>query len=111
MSVQGVPKFNEIVLGDISADFKKATISLSGVAAFVDSDTGMTHGWTKGDGPIWSKETMIKLQDLRKAMEQDLAKVHFSERSIQGKGEHAKPGLPFQPMGIGQHIGVDTPSV
>ena len=111
MSVKGVPKFDTIALGDITADFKKATISLSGVAAFADSETGMTHGWTKGEGPVWSTETMLKLKELREAMERDLARVHFGKGTIHANGEQTRPGLPFQPTGISQHLGADTPSI
>lgn len=110
MSVKGVPKFDSITMGDLTADFKKATISLSGVAAFVDSESGQTHGWTKGEGPVWSKDTMLKLQDLKESMERDLAKVHMSEDTIRADGDRTKPGLEF-PSGIGEHVGVDAPAV
>ena len=111
MSVQGVPRFDAVTLGDITADFKaKATISLKGVAAFVDSETGMTHGWTRGEGPVWSKETMVKLQELKDLMERDLAKIHFREDSVHAIGAPKTPGLNF-PSGIGQHLGHETPSV
>lgn len=110
MSVKGVPKFDSVTMGDINADFKKATISLGGVAAFVDSETGQTHGWTRGEGPVWSKETMLKLQELKDSMEHDLARVHFGDDVIQSNGENTRAGLAF-PRGIGEHIGVDTPSI
>lgn len=110
MSVKGVPKFDAITLGDFTADFKKATISLSGVAAFIDSETGMTHGWTRGNGPVWSKDTMKKLQELKEAMEEDLARIHFGEESIQVHGTKTKPGLKL-PSGLGEHVGRDAPSV
>lgn len=111
MSVQGVPKFDTIALGDISVDFKKATISLGGVAAFVDSETGMTHGWVKGDGSVWSKATMVKLKELKDAMERDLARVHFGKETIATNGELSQHGLPFKPGGIGEHVGTEAPSI
>lgn len=110
MSIKGVPKFDAIALGDLAADFKKATISLNGMAAFVDSETGLTHGWTKGEGSVWSKETMLKLQELKEAMETDFARLHFGEETIQTDGSKKGPGLKF-PSGIGEHVGVDASSV
>jgi hypothetical protein len=53
----------------------------------------------------------VKLQELKEAMENDLAKLHFASDSIHVNGETIRAGLPFQPTGIGQHLGVDTPSV
>lgn len=110
MSVKGVLKFNSIAVSELNADFMKATIVLKAVAAFVDSETGETHGWSRGDGTVWSKDTLKKLQELRSAMERDLGRIHFTEDSVASNGEDKKPGLNF-PKGIGEHLGSEAPSV
>ena len=110
MSVKGVLKFDTIAVATVNADFTKAAISLEGKAAFIDSDTKETHGWTTGRGGIWSKETLIKLQELRTAMENDLASLHFSKGTVPSNGARKEHGLDF-PSGIGEHVGVEPPSV
>jgi hypothetical protein len=106
--IKGEMKFDAISIGKLSADFLKETLHLEATAAFADSSTGETHGWTKGDGRVWSKETMQALVVLRESMERDLAKLHFSD------GAGTSTAAASEPSGIGERLGsaaVDAPSV
>ena len=109
--IKGAPKFNAIAVGELHADFTKTTTHLEGTAGFVDNETGETHGWTKGDGKVWSRTTMLKLKELREAMERDLAKLHFTDGSIEHEGATGKRGLDLG--GIAEHAEgpKDAPSV
>ena len=73
--IRGTAKFDGIAIGELSANFLAPTVHMEGKAAFVNSDTGTTHGWTKSTR--WSEETIKKLQELKESMERDLAKDHF----------------------------------
>lgn len=73
--IRGTAKFDGMAIGEISINFLSPTVHMEAKAAFVNSETGTTHGWTKS--AQWSPETMRKLQELKELMEQDLAKVHF----------------------------------
>jgi len=50
---------------------------LTAKAAFVDSKTGHTHGFT--EHMVWSPDTLLKLRALRDAMELDLQAAHFTD--------------------------------
>jgi hypothetical protein len=111
MSITGTPRFNGLAVGSLMADFTKGTIVVEATAGFVNSETGETHGWTKGEGATWSPDTMKKLQVLREAMEHDLAKMHFKEHSVQSNSESASSGFELEDKGLSEHLGVDAPSV
>ena len=72
-------KFDAIRVGELSANFINANTSLTAKAAFVNTQSGSTHGWTNGGN--WSQETFNRLQLLRESMEQDLEAVHFDDVS------------------------------
>ena len=110
--IKGSPRFNAIAIGELSANFTGSTIHLEGTAGFVDTETGETHGWTKGDGKVWSRTTMLKLAELREFMERDLSKLHFTDSSVENLGATEKLGLNLG--GIAEHAKgekVDAPSV
>jgi len=83
--------------------------SLTARAAFVDTRTGNTHGWTEGTGTIWSEETKRALVALVELMELDLSRLHFlgmpeAPSNIQG--------MRTEPGGLGEHLtDDDAPSV
>ncbi len=106
--VKGQPKFDGLAIGQLSANFTRETLHLEATAGFVDSTTGETHGWTKADGRVWSKETMSKLKELQLSMELDMAKLHLSDADS-AVTESAKRS----PSGIGEALGTttDAPSV
>lgn len=106
--IKGTVRFNGISIGSLNVDMMRQQLHLEATAAFVDADTGETHGWTKADGKIWSKSTMEKLKELTDSMEKDLAKMHFTETSSDGASR--KPGM--EVGGIAEHIkGGDAPSI
>ena len=102
MSITGTPKFNSLAVATLSADFTKPTVTFSAKAAFVDTKSGVTHGYTDASSSAWSKETMQKLKDLRDSMEIDLGKLHLDGITAatrtkgldmeSGLGEHLKDG-------------------
>lgn len=97
MPVEGVPKFNAVVLLEIeSVSFAMQDVSLIAHGAFVDTRTGSTYGRTTCRR--WSTETLDKLKELRVAMEQDLAALVF-----EGEGKKSAVAL-ATPSGIGEHL-------
>lgn len=101
MSIDGTPKFSTLVIKEISAEINGMSVVLSGKAAFVDRNNNATHGWTKGEGAIWSKETLEQLMALQQLMEVDLARLHFS---VAGGGVPGREPAPAYVGGIGEHL-------
>lgn len=96
--IEGVPKFNAIAVLEIEAvDYtREGGPSLVAHAAFVDTKTGSTYG--KTTCRQWSKGTLEKLDELKKALERDFGKMVFagepggitkSPEEVGGIGEHA----------------------
>lgn len=111
----GTFKPNAIVVGEFTVSFLEPTVKFSAKAAFVDSVTGHTHGWTTQTQ--WSDATHTKLRELREAMETDLGKTHFSDGS-DDTTRRAPLGpsheVPPTAGGIGEHLGdegQDAPSI
>lgn len=77
--ITGTPKISGLAVLDLTAEIRATGCTLSCKAAWVDTTRGSTHGWTKGEGAIWSKETVERLLELAAAMEMDLAALHFNE--------------------------------
>lgn len=108
--IRGNPKFDSVSIGELSVSFLGSTLTFEGKAAFVDSKTGGTHGWTKNTQ--WSPATIAKLKELRALMELDLAALH-----LEGGGEliaTATSTSRFTPDdgGLGEHLNGDkVPSV
>lgn len=98
MAIDGTPKFQTLAVAELTAELKGSSVTLTAKAAFVDRASGLTHGWTKGEGAIWSQETIARLGALRESMERDLAGLHFNgpalpeqqaeQRELGGLGEH-----------------------
>ena len=103
MAIDGTPKFTTLEVREIAAEITVNTVTLTGKAGFRDKNTGATHAWTKGEGAIWSKETMEQLQTLRGYMEADLARLHFSDAPGSFSGGGA--GFPsVEPRGLMEHL-------
>lgn len=101
--IKGSTKFDAIAVGEFTAAFIGPTLEFKAKAAFVDSKTGQTHGWTTNQ--TWSPPTLAKLHELRALMEADLGAMH-----LEGGGEvvanaAAPPRIPQVPTGIGEHVG------
>jgi hypothetical protein len=103
--IEGTPKFNGIAVGSISANVNRDLLHLEATAGFVDTSTGETHGWTKGEGRVWSKRTLLKLRELLDSMEEDLAKMHLGDAALKSSGATSKAGLDVG--GIGEHLNTD----
>jgi hypothetical protein len=67
--------FDALVVGDFTCDLTGATVALVAKAAFVNRETGHTHGWTRQTS--WSPATLSKLAELRTLMEIDLGRTHL----------------------------------
>ena len=97
---KGTLRPNGITLASFEADFvNPPTGKMTAKAAFVNSETGATHGWTTQQ--IWSPATIQKLGELKEAMEVDLAGAHF----VNGE-EDAGPAPRQQGLstGLGEHL-------
>ena len=103
MPVQGRPRCDTLALGELSASFFGEP-KLQGKAAYTDSRTGQTHGFTTATaGMPWSKDTMECLQRLRDAMELDFVARDFESAST-------VPSFESQlSLGLGEHLASDDP--
>ena len=111
MSVSGKPVFDTIKIGRIEADFLKPQIHLKGIAGFVNTSTGLTHGWTEGTGAMWSSKTHEKLEELKQCMEMDLASKHF-DGAVRGSKRDKGIDLSGGVGGLGEYLeDQDVPSV
>lgn len=105
MTVEGTPVFNAITLLEIEGiDYRGGAPSLVAKAAFVNTRKdspgyGKTHGQTTCR--IWSKETLRKLDEFKKAIELDMGRQHFEEEM----GSHGPTNTPAVPDGISEHLG------
>jgi hypothetical protein len=106
MAISGTPKFSALDLKEMSAEISGTSIALSGKAAFVNPSNNATHGWTKAEGSVWSKETIEALLELRAQMEKDLARLHFEGQSVASDGSR-----PLELGGLGEHLGQDADQV
>jgi len=100
--IQGTPKFDGIAVAKFEIDFLRTPVHIEIKAAFVNSKTGATHGWTTGDGNI-SDKTRALMLELRNSMEQDLAERHFSSGGVAFNS--LAPRKADAVGGIGEHLG------
>lgn len=107
MAIQGVPKFDAIQLMEISAiDFRQGQEPrLEAKGAFVNITNGHTFGQTTCRH--FSKATRDKLQELRAAMEQDLADLVF-EATHTGQALTEREQFGNEPLGLGEHLASAT---
>lgn len=111
--IRGTPKFDGVAVAEGSFSFLGNGPAIEAKAAFVNTKTGDTHGWTTNK--VWSRATIEKLQELRALMEIDIGQRH-----LEGGGESlmgpatlagASGGL-REPGGLSAHLAGDgTPSV
>jgi hypothetical protein len=78
--IRGSAKFDSIAVGEIAVSFLGPTVTVEAKAAFVNSKSGETHGWTKNTQ--WTPAVIEKLRELRALMEVDLGQIH-----LEGGGE------------------------
>lgn len=95
-------KFDRVMPAEVSIDFRQAGARLEAKAAFINTATGRTHGWTNMTAG-WSKTTYEALRQLQEAMAADLHRVHFD-------GEYAPQtstqdgSQPTEPLGLAGHL-------
>lgn len=102
--VRGTPKFDGLSMGTLMADLMggPSNTKLEAKIAFVDSQTGRTHGWTTHRQ--FSPAVLHKLHELAVMMEEEVAAVHFSDRGLSVAGPAL--GEPSEGLGgIGEHLG------
>ncbi len=73
--IKGTAKFDGIAIGEFSVSFIGQTLDFKAKAAFVNSKSGDTHGWTAHN--TWSPQVVAKLKELKELMEIDLGATHF----------------------------------
>ena len=99
MPVIGTPAFNAVTLLKIDAiNFATVGAGVVGHGAFVNTSTGKTYGQTTCQH--WSQRTLEKLNELRAAMEEDLAALVFA--SNENSSGIKSPTL--DPGGIGEAL-------
>jgi hypothetical protein len=77
MTTQGQPKFTGLAIGEITVNRLNAALRMEAKAAFINTRTGQTHGWTTGNQ--WTPPTLAKLNELLTLMEEDMARTHFEQ--------------------------------
>jgi len=103
--------FDRMAVGELTINFMNATPSVVVKAAFVNTTTCQTHGWTTN--AQWSTATMEILRALRVAMEADLNAIHFVDGGTTATTPNTPTPLaagPQPPEGLGEHL-KDAPSV
>ncbi len=74
--MKGTMRFDSLALGELTISFIAPGTVMTGKAAFVDSKTGTTHGWTETSGG-WSETALKALAALKEAVEADFGKLHL----------------------------------
>lgn len=98
-------RFNGIALGELSVQFLESPAVIKAKAAFINTQTGATHGWTTNHQ--WSPRTIEKLKELRILMEEDIAAFHFVDGSVAtvGTSTTGSGGLKDGFQGLGEKFG------
>jgi hypothetical protein len=97
--------FNGIALGEISVSFIENPPKINAKAAFINTSTGQTHGWTLCHQ--WSAETVAKLKELRALMERDISVLHFADAggSVIAASTTGGGGISETFKGLGETLG------
>lgn len=102
-------KFDTIRVAEISVNLLETPALISAKAAFVNTKTGATHGWTTCKS--WSEETVAKLRELRESMERDLANTHFEDGSSSSSPTTSGGSVREGFQGLGEHLGTTEEGV
>jgi hypothetical protein len=104
MSVKGTLRGSELVLGRLTVDWlTQPSLTITALAAIVDSTTGATHAWLDGRQVAWSSHTAKALEALRKSVESDMAAVHLIGGGATGPVDER--GLEASEGGLSEHLG------
>ncbi len=101
MTITGSIKFDALALVSLEANLPEKSMRVR--AAFIDTKTGETHGFTDGHGHIWSPETKAALTTLATLIEKDLGRLHLVNARTPGAAK-----APVDQGGLGEHVGSDT---
>lgn len=96
-------KFNAVRVAEITVSVIETPSVISAKAAFVNTETGNTHGWTNCKS--WSPETLEKLRELRECMERDISAIHFVDGAIGPAATTSGGGIRESFKGLGEHLG------
>lgn len=96
-------RFNHVAVAEIAVNFLDYPAKVVAKAAFVNGQTGQTHGSTTCQQ--WSEVTLQKLRELRAAMEQDLAVLHFADAGPGASSTTGSGSIASQFKGLGEHLG------
>lgn len=97
--------FNKVAVGELSIDLMSTPAKITAKAAFINTLSGQTHGWTTCSQ--WSAATVEKLKELRALMEQDLAALHFAD-AVEGganTGTTTAGSIKDNVKGLGEMLG------
>lgn len=102
--IVGAAKFNSLALGELTVKFLGPSVHIEAKAAFVDTRTGQTHGWTKNEQ--WGPAVVEKLKELRALMELDFGKLHFDNGGDTLVGDVGPVRSAARPEegGLGEHL-------
>lgn len=107
--IRGTPKFDGVACAEGSFNFFGTGPALVSKAAFINTKTGDTHGWT--ENKVWSRATVEKLQELRALMDIDLGVRHLENGGESLAGPEApaaaKGGFGDANSGLGERLGSD----
>lgn len=97
--------FNGIALGELSVTFLENPPRITAKAAFINTVTGQTHGYTTCYQ--WSAETVAKLKELRALMERDISVLHFTDAggSVVAASTTGGGGIGETFKGLGETLG------
>jgi hypothetical protein len=109
MTVRGTLKADALTVARINIDFLVNPTKVHTLAALVETGGGQTLGWIEGSSAVFSTATMAKLQELREAMERDIAQRVFTEIDAPVTSARSRGGADMG--GLGEHIGADAPSI
>lgn len=102
MAATGNPVFDGIAIMTVQINVLQK--GLTSEAAFINTRTGATHGWTKGEATIWSEETKQIAFELVASMERDFARLHFGTSSEAPAAKSTNIG------GLGEHLDDSDPT-
>lgn len=104
--VRGTPIFDSVSIGSLMADLMGGTANtkLEAKVAFVNSQTGQTHGWTTHRQ--FSPKVLAKVRELTTLMEEEVAALHFSETRPTLDAVVPALSSPSEGLGgLGEHLG------
>jgi hypothetical protein len=99
-------KFNGVRVAEMTVSFLNAAPDLKAKAAFINTRTGQTHGWTTGTH--WSRDTQELLAELRQSMERDIEALHFADGAVTDEEPGHTAVVASPGGGLGEHLAGDS---